>query len=438
MYHNAGVKANLGDLEKFDEEGNVKNRVKLYNKQLKREIDRHIKAMHDAYTQMKEEGMDMKTDVFEDLILQYLNPIQELRSSSKDTFYERFVRYVETAHRDGIVGDSRYKHFLVQVGKMYRFLTIKGLTEISPKEFDEELLMQFRQFLFDEYKLVPKYKKVYKDVKPRFIPTERLSANTVTTQLKIWQTFFNELENRDEINKSPFRKLGTEKRKAVMHAMYDDPVFLRWDELQKVINAEVPETLSTARDAFILQCAIGCRIGDFQKMTMDNVAVSEEGIPYVHYLPTKTAGSQDSNYEIETPLVRYAFDIIKKTNFNLPILNYAYGVNGYNVKIKELMKTCEITRKVKIYNESKRDNDYIPLNEVASTKLCRKTHVDIMNKVQVNIYAAGLHREGSGAVHRYTKMELADHFALMNVAFGQEDYRVDKDLNIIEMESAQK
>ena len=55
-----------------------------------------------------------------------------------------------------------------------------------------------------------------------------------------------------------------------------------------------------------------------------------------------------------------------------------------------------------------------------STKLARKTHVDIMNKVQVNIYAAGLHRQGSGAVHRYTMMELADRFALMNVAFDQE------------------
>ena len=73
----------------------------------------------------------------------------------------------------------------------------------------------------------------------------------------------------------------------------------------------------------------------------------------------------------------------------------------------------------------------LPLYEAASTKLARKTHVDIMNKVQVNIYAAGLHRQGSGAVHRYTMMELADRFALMNVAFDQEDFRVDEKLEII-------
>ena len=55
-----------------------------------------------------------------------------------------------------------------------------------------------------------------------------------------------------------------------------------------------------------------------------------------------------------------------------------------------------------------------------------------MNKVQVNIYAAGLHRQGSDAVHHYTNMELKDRFALMNVAFDQKPYKVDADLNIIE------
>lgn len=169
---------------------------------------------------------------------------------------------------------------------------------------------------------------------------------------------------------------------------------------------------------------------------MKKVAVSPDGIPYVHYIPSKTAGSQETNSEIETPLVRYAFDIVKKTEFNLPILNYPYGVNGYNVKIKELLKICGVDREVKTFNEETRDNEYLPLYEAASTKLARKTHVDIMNKVQVNIYAAGLHRQGSAAVHRYTMMELADRFALMNVAFDQEDYRVNENMEVIFRDSS--
>jgi len=55
----------------------------------------------------------------------------------------------------------------------------------------------------------------------------------------------------------------------------------------------------------------------------------------------------------------------------------------------------------------------------------------MLNKVQINYYAAGLHRAGSDAVFRYTSLELADRFALLNAAFGTEDYRVDKDLRIL-------
>jgi hypothetical protein len=50
----------------------------------------------------------------------------------------------------------------------------------------------------------------------------------------------------------------------------------------------------------------------------------------------------------------------------------------------------------------------------------------MLTKVQINYYAAGLHREGSGAVFRYTSLELADRFALLNAAFGTVDYRVDR------------
>ena len=317
------------------------------------------------------------------------------------------------------------------MGKIERFLTIKGLSELTVQEFDSKMLMQFRQFIMEEYKYVPRFKRIYKGMKKSAIPTEKLSINTLTSQLKIWQTFFNELESQDEIVKSPFKRLGTEKNKSIMHTMYDDPVFLRLDELKKVIEADVPEKYVTARDAFVLQCALGCPIGDFQRMSMKKVAVSPDGIPYVHYIPSKTAWSQETDSEIETPLVRYALEIVKKTKFNLPILNYPYGVNDYNVKIKEIMKLCGLDREVKTFNEETRDNEYMPLYEAASTKLARKTHVDIMNKVQVNIYATGLHRQGSGAVHRYTMMELADTFALMNVALDQEDYRVDVNLDII-------
>jgi len=217
----------------------------------------------------------------------------------------------------------------------------------------------------------------------------------------------------------------------VMKTLYDDPFFLRKEELLKVIGTEVPKNIQDVKDAFLVQCALGCRVSDFAAMDMHSIKVSDEGIPYVHYIPQKTVGIQSSNEEIRTPLVRFAFDIIKRTDFCFPILRNLYGQCGYNAKIKFLLRLAKIDREVAQFNEETKKNDYLPLYSVASSKLCRKTHVDIMNKVQIDIYAAGLHKQGSSAVNRYTLLEIRDRFALMNAAFGQEPYQVNEKLEII-------
>ena len=49
-----------------------------------------------------------------------------------------------------------------------------------------------------------------------------------------------------------------------------------------------------------------------------------------------------------------------------------------------------------------------------------------------DLYAAGLHKEGSDAVERYTKLDIKDRFVLMCAAFKQPMYKVDENLNVIE------
>ncbi len=435
LYHKTGIRAKIKDLEKFTPEGTLKPKVTVYNKQLKAELNTHFTAMSKAYALMKAKGMDMTSDVLEKEIDKILNPVVEVRSSSAETLCERFVRFAEESRRDGIIGVERYKMIVSQADKLKRFLTIKGLSKISASEFDTNLLLEYRQFVFDEYLYVEKYPKLYKVEKKRGArrnPDHRASVNTVVYNMKNLQALFNELEKTDEIMKSPFRRLTTEKKRAVMHTMYDSPVFLRQEEFQKVIDTEVPDKLQGIKDAFILNCCFGCRIGDFSRLSMEKVSVSPEGIPYIHYIPSKTSGTQETNKEIVTPLIRLAYDIIQRTRFDFGFKITTAGTSFYNKKVRDLIKACGIDRKVSIYDQEKHDNVYIPLYEEASSKLARKTHVDMMSKVQVNLYAAGLHREGSSAVNRYTNMELKDHFALMNVAFGQKAYKVDQDLNIIE------
>lgn len=427
--HKSDIRADLADLEKLNPDGTVKGRISIYNTDLAKQLKNEFEIMTTAYAVMRESGLDMTSDVFEMEIARIKSPVA-VEHKTIPSITERFRKYAEDALKYGIIGEARKKHIIVVSDKLERFLYINGISATTPAEFNETHLMEFREFIYNEYQFVKKYPKLYKDVKDQNKPKARLSMNTVASQLKMLQTFLNELENSDEIHKSPFRKLGKERRKVVMKTHYDDPIFLRKDELLKVMKAEVPAGMQDTKDAFILQCALGCRISDFQIMNMESISVNDDGIPYIHYIPKKTADDQVGNEEVTTPIVRFAFDIIKKTDFNFPILKNIYGAAGYNAKIKSLLRIAKIDREVPVFNEITKTNEYKALHTMGSSKLCRKTHVDIMNKVQVDMYAAGLHKEGSAAVTRYTQLELKDRFALMNVAFDQEEYKVDKKLNI--------
>ena len=371
-------------------------------------------------------------EIFEEKIANILNPNAQHREKAEMTLLERFDKFIVDGYRDGIFAEGRMRHYRVVYGALERFLATKNLRSITPIEFDADMLMELRYFFTNEYEYVEKYPYLYEGKRERDIPRQRRDMNTTITKLKKIQAFFNELEDKEEIVASPFRKLGKKRKAAVLKERYDDPVYLYKDELLKVMYTNVPTTLQETKECFLLQCAFGCRIADFQSLTMDKIKVTEDGIPFIHYLPKKTLRDNIENIETETPVIRYALDLIKKWKFNFPILKYVTGKSGYNAKIKLLLQHCGIDRECKIFNDELNDNIYKPLYMLASSKLCRKTHVDIMNKVQVNMYAAGLHKDRSGAVNRYTKMELKDRFILMCTAFEQPIYKVDKQLNVIE------
>ena len=434
MYYSTVRKIPNEQLAAFTPEGTIRPRVTVYNPKLKAEIEEYFAAINAAYNHMKIKGMDMRSEVLQAEVDKILNPESTeaiLHPNGDETFVQRFRRYVEEAFRDGIIGDHRHMHYDAMVRRMERFLHIKGHSQLMPAQFDVKMLMDYRQFVSDEYLYVSQYPKLYqKDGRKRY-PTKRISNNSVIHEMKGLRAFLNELENTDEIFKSPFRKISRERFKAMMRAKNDEPFFLRKAELKMIIETEVPQELQMAKDIFVLNCCIGARISDFFSFTMDKVSVSPEGIPYIHYIPHKTMKEMETMVEIKTPLVRIAYDIVMKTKLDFNQQNANYTIAVYNRELRKLLKFCGLDRPVSKFNETKGENEYFPLYELASSRLARKTHVDIMNKVQINAYVAGLHAEGSDAVFRYTNLELTDRFALMNVAFGQKVYHVNPDLTLV-------
>ena len=403
LHHCTGIRADLSELKN--------------NESIAGELNRHGIAMCTAYTLMQVHHLSMDNRVFESKIQQILEDGEIEFRRRDETLHERFLRYIEEAHSDGMIGEYRYRQLKSKAGKLYRFLAINGLSGIRPEGFDVNLLMRFRQFVFDEYLYVGDYPSLYPRGNGKRPPRKRCGSNTVVHDLTALKAFFSELENLEEIERSPFNRISGEKRRSIMHVMYDDPYFLRASELHKVMDSKVPDSLQATKDVFVLNCALGCRIGDLKRLSMDKLTVSPDGIPYIHYIPSKTAGTQRTNREIQTPLIRAALEIAQRTQFSFNGPNPDYERQVYNKQLRRLLRYCGIDRRVCIYDHQKHDNVYLPICDIASSKLARKTHVDMLNKVQINYYAAGLHRTGSDAVFRYTSLELADRYALLKAAF---------------------
>lgn len=198
-------------MEKLEPDGTTKPNVKVWNRELSNSLKKEYTIIKQAYYKMLDEGMDLTSAVWEREISAIKNPIEVIRAENPN-IVTRFRKAADDSLRAGIIGSNRHKHIIVVSDKLERFLIIKGISGITAEEFDIDHLLEFREFLFDEYLYVEKYPNLYKDVKSQNKPDARLSMNTVTSQLKMFQTFFSTLEDRDEIRKSPFRKLGRENK----------------------------------------------------------------------------------------------------------------------------------------------------------------------------------------------------------------------------------
>ena len=440
IYHKSDICADLNDLKKIGIDGKPRPRVTILNQQLVEDIGVEIDKIRRAYKLMIENGIPITSDNLEQTIIK----VQELKTKKKKampivppkiktepTLLNRLTSYFDEGIKLNIFGTSRLKKYKAMYSILEKFLTINNKTDIRAEEFKGNELKEFYHFLQNEYLYVEQYEEVYENLKSRQIPKSRRKQSYVAGCLKALQAAFRSFKGVG----NPFDdELPSKYKSVILEERYDEPICLTRKEFVQILESNettVPKHLEETKDAFLLQCAFGCRVGDFKELTMKNISVDDDGIPYIHYLPAKTIRTNKRHEETETPIMLYALEIIKKWKFDFPILRNISGHSGYNTKIKELLQSCNIDRPVKEFDETTNEFVERPLYEVGCNKLCRKTHVNIMNEIQIDKYAAGLHSAGSNAVERYISNSRTQHFILMCAAFEQPIYKVDKDLNVI-------
>lgn len=438
LMYNTGVSVRMEDLAAFSLTGELLPEVKEYNVMLKNTIDLCMAAMGEVYLSWlhrKKKKLDEAS--FQEEVYALLHPDEAPEPSVREqSLVERFLQYLEEERHGGVVSDRVYRDSVSLAHKLERFFMIRSCPGLPVKLFTSEMLLDFEKFCIDEYLYAadPKYADVYpRDYeKGRSWPKRKLKEAPLKKLLNRFRMFWRDMVSFGEVEVSPYEDYVPwmkEAPKKRYSELMGTPLSLNYVEFQKVLST--PESLAQTRNAFILQCCLGCRCEDFRKLTMENVGVSKEGIPYIYYTHTavRKKEKQEFSYEIRVPLVRVAYDIVLRTRFDFFLGRYNAP---YNRLMQKLLRFCGITREVELLNTRTGSVESVPICDAMTQMQVYRTHLDLLrDSKKVKAIRSGWF-SGATALERLGKQPIETYFNDLNAAFGQPYYRVDENLNIVE------
>jgi integrase len=332
-------------------------------------------------------GKSLTPEVLELEIDKYLNP--EHYVTPDYTFFFLFNKFIS----DNNVSPSSLEKRFVVCNALQRFEEHDGI-KLDVDTVSSDTLRLFENYLRNEHSINKKQ------------PAR--STNTLAVMFKIIRTFFIWCNINEFTTNKPFLKYKAPSEK------YGTPFYLTVAERNELYHFDLSNNpaLSRQRDIFIFQCVIGCRIGDLQKFTKDNIV---DGA--IQYIAEKTKGKEPKT--IRVPLNSIASEILAK---------YAGLDNGrllpfiqpqkHNNELKRIFAMAGITRKVTIPNKLTRIEEVRPLNELASSHLARRTFCANLYKMVKDPNLVGAlsgHSEGSKAFARYRDIDEDDKVELVKM-----------------------
>ena len=222
--------------------------------------------------------------------------------------------------------------------------------------------------------------------------------NIIIDYMKVVRAFYHWMNGRGLCSADPFHgyQVGT--------AVYGTPYFLTLEERDRLYRTNLRNhpSLAVQRDIFVFQCLVGCRVGDLLKLRKEDIV---DGV--LTYIPRKTV--DDRPVVVRVPLNNMAAEIV--ANYAdipgdrlLPFISK----QKYNDAIKRCFLAARLTRPVSVLDPVTRKEVKIPLNEVASSHLARRTFIGNLYKQVADpnlIGAMSGHTEGSRAFARYRTID---------------------------------
>ena len=325
------------------------------------------------------------------------------------------------------LSESRVKHFNVLVRTLKRYELYRKLSNrrfvldvhtVSPATLDD-----FGAFLMKEPEIFDVHPELYDEVpyaRPKVrknLPVKRgpyLNAagetvipgrpkergmNYVSDMLIRLRSFYVWLNDNGHTSNDPFKQYK------ITEIVYGTPIYITTDERKQLAEADMGDDkqLETQRDIFVFQCMIGCRVSDLYKMTYANIIGD-----CIEYVPRKTR--DDRVVTVSVPLIGAAKELIRKyLDENRGTLFPFISEQKYNVYIKAAFRKAGLTRMVTTIDQRTRQNVQVPICDLASSHMARRTFIGNVYKSVKDPAIVGAmsgHKDGSRAFARYRDIDM--------------------------------
>lgn len=407
----------------------------IFHREQKKRLDALSNAIMDAFTNPSLDKDSLTKDWLKDIVERFNHPEKYQDAPiEKKTIYSIIEEYTKTPDRktNQPLVESHARVFYVLSRAIARYAGYVRATDNSRKDFEFDIddvtredIEDFTDYLRHEKELAEDKPRLFEKLLAEYPQCVRKGRNVVegrgeNTIIKMrarLKSVFLYANMKGYTVNRPFEgvKIGT--------AKVGTPIYITIDERNQIADTDLAsiwetmpkkerqlarmpiKTLMEQRDIFVFQCLIGCRVGDLLKMTERYI---HNGI--LVYTPHKTLNEGEEAVQARVPLHPKALSLIRKyrgvdsKGRLFPFIT----AQRYNDAIKLIFKMAGITRNVEVRNARTGETEIVPINEVASSHLARRTFV---GNAYFKVHDPNLigkmsgHVEGSKAFQRYRKIE---------------------------------
>lgn len=319
----------------------------------------------------------------------------KIQTSEESFLTDTFANFIDKYK----ISNVRKKNYRVIQRTLQRYelyvCSSRKKNRIALNDITADTLLQIEYFFKNENEIAKDYPKIYQEIPESRQPRPR-GDNTISDMMTKMRTFFIWCYKNKLITHNPFLNYK------IKSCVYGSPIYISLDELQQIYETDLTArpALVVQRDIFVFHSLVGCRVSDLMRLTWQNVSND-----CIEYIQNKSKHIRSNT--IVVPLNDISSAIIQKYKGGEKLLPFI-SEQKYNKAIKEVFKLAGITRQVIVLNSLTQQEEYVPINTIASSHMCRRNMVGNLYQIVQDTAIIGSmtgHSSNSRAFNRYRRIE---------------------------------